>query len=153
MKVPTKRTESLVSVLGCDIYLGLCVALAKISLAMIPPSQLGRHLAQSAFKSKAMPVKDTEYFTHPEKSSLCPSTAVTSIHQLPPCPGFLACRHPPQSPIQRCRKLVPSTELTQHWSGRFSNYNESASQRELFFSLDAVRKARIIPFVLTHPHQ
>lgn len=50
-------------------------------------------LAQSAFMSKTMLVKGTEYFTHPAKSSLQLSTAVTSVNQPPPCLGFLACRH------------------------------------------------------------
>lgn len=55
-----------------------------------------------------MHVKGIEYFTHPAKRSLCPSTAVRPVSQLPPCPSFLVCRYHHTPLLTVARSLFPA---------------------------------------------
>lgn len=55
-----------------------------------------------------MHTKGIEYFPHPVKWSLWPSTAVAAVNQLPPCPSFLACRYHRTPLLTGVRSLFPA---------------------------------------------
>lgn len=55
-----------------------------------------------------MHMKAIEYFTHPAKRSLWPSTAVTAVGQLPSCLSFLACGYHHTPLLAGARSLFPA---------------------------------------------